>query len=150
MRASSSVTLAVILAAFAAACSSGSNGLYCAGINNPVVLTLTNVTPAAGASVPNAAIVHSFSVTNDIAFEDIALSYTALHTAGDPTPAIAFTYTVAAESTDYTSTPVTWATAPAHVDLEAPIVYQTPDGCGYALPSPLFSYDVTGPVMGTP
>jgi hypothetical protein len=109
------------------------------------VLTLSDVTPALGASVPNQAIVHSFSVLDDIAFEDIALSYPAAHTAGDPEPDIAFTYTITAESTDFAAAPVVWSHAPGHVEIDAPVVYQTTDGCAYTLPSPLFSYDVEAP-----
>lgn len=128
----------------ACACSGTTDQPLCSGVNDPTVLTLANVTPALGDTVANDAIVHSFSVTDDVAFSDIALGYLPSHTAGTPDPAIAFTYTIAAATTDFTSTPVVWSTAPGHVELEAPLIYQTPDGCAYTLPSPLFSYDVTG------
>src|SRR5262249_8299950 len=102
-----------LLGALAAcACSGSTTQGYCPGITNPTVLTLDDVTPAAGASVPNEAIVHSFSVLNDIAFEDIALGSLPSHTAGIPTPAITFTYTITAESTDFASAPVVWSDAP--------------------------------------
>jgi len=137
--------LAVFLASGACACSGTSNQLDCGGINAPTVLTLVNLVPALGDSVPNTAIVHSFSITDDIVFSDIALDYLATHTAGTPDPALTFTYTISDQTTDLTSPPVVWTSAPGHVELDAPIVYQTPDGCGYKLPSPLFSYDVTAP-----
>ena len=139
------ILLCALGAACACACSGTSDQSVCTGVNDPTVLTLSNVSPALGASVPNVSIVHSFSVLNDIAFEDIALTQLASHTAGDATPAIDFTYTVAAESTDFTSTAVEWSNAPGHVELAAPVVYQTTDGCAYTLPSPLFSYDVNAP-----
>jgi hypothetical protein len=129
----------------ACACSGTSNQDTCGGINDPTELTLVNVVPALGDSVPNQDIVHSFSITDDIAFSDIALAYLETHTAGTSNPAIQFTYTIAAETTDLTSAPVVWTSAPGHVELEAPIIYQTSDGCAYKLPSPLFSYDVTAP-----
>ena len=129
----------------ACACSGTSSQDDCPGINDPTVLTLVNVNPALGDSVPNEAIVHSFSITDDIAFSDIALAYLETHTAGTPDPAIEFTYTISTTTTDLTSAPIVWSNAPGHVELEAPIVYQTPDGCAYTLPSPLFSYDVTAP-----
>ena len=137
--------LCALGATLACGCLGQSDQNTCAGVNDPTVLTLSDVTPALGAVVPNDSIVHSFSVLNDIAFEDIALSDLATHTAGNPDPAIEFTYTIAAESTDFTSPPVVWSRAPGHVELEAPVIYQTTDGCAYALPSPLFSYDVEPP-----
>jgi hypothetical protein len=139
-------TLLGFLTVFGAgACSEKTTQDDCAGINNPTVLTLVNLAPAIGDSVPNQAIVHSFSITDDIVFSDIALAYLETHTAGTPDPALQFTYTIAETTTDLTSPPVVWTSAPGHVELEAPIVYQTPDGCAYALPSPLFSYDVAAP-----
>lgn len=140
-------TLLCACGAFVAcACSSTSDEVFCGGVTNPTVLTLDSVTPALGATVPNDEIVHSFSVLNDIVFQDIALEELPSHTAGDPSSAITFGYTVAAESTDLAAAdPVDWSYAPGHVELDAPIIYQTDDGCAYKLPSPLFSYDVTPP-----
>jgi hypothetical protein len=140
------LSLHTLLAALGAlACSGTSHSDPCGGINDPTVLTLVNVSPALGASVPNEAIVHSFSITDDIVFSDIAFDYLESHTAGTPAPALTFSYTIGAETTDLTSTAVVWSNVPGHVELEAPIVYQTPDACAYKLPSPLFSYDVTAP-----
>ncbi len=142
-------SLHALLGAFgvfgACACSGTSSEDHCSGINDPTVLTLVNVVPALGDSVPNQDIVHSFSIADDIVFSDIALAYLETHTAGTPGPALKFSYEIAAATTDFTSSPVVWTSAPGHVELEAPIIYQTPDGCAYELPSPLFAYDVTAP-----
>ncbi len=139
-------TVLALLGAAACGCSGASDQAFCPGVADPTVLTLADVTPAAGAIVTNEAIVHSFSVLNDIAFDDIAFRQLPSHTAGDAIPSIAFTYTIAAESTDFTAAPVVWSHAPGHVEIDAPLVYQTTDGCAYTLPSPLFSYDLSGPV----
>jgi hypothetical protein len=145
------LSLRALLAAVGAlgvcACSGSGAGDQgtCAGVNAPTVLTLVNLVPALGDSVPNRDIVHSFSIADDLVFSDIALAYLETHTAGTPEPALQFTYTIAEQTTDLTSSPVVWTSAPGHVELGAPLVYQTPDGCAYELPSPLFSYDVTAP-----
>jgi hypothetical protein len=137
---------ALLVPALLFGCSGISDGVNCASVNAPAELHLTNVAPALGSSVPNDAVVHTFSVQDNVAFEDIALAYLPAHTAGDPDPALTFNYKVSADTVDYTATdPVTWQTAPGHVEIEAPVIYQTPDGCAYQLPTPLFSYDVTAP-----
>jgi hypothetical protein len=132
----------VLELAFVAGCSSSSESVNCGGIGMPTELHV-DVTPALGASVPNNKIVHTFTVLDPIGFDSQAIGYSSSHTAGDPDPALVFSLPDA--NNTLTAAAVTWEYAPAHVEFEFPIVYQTPDGCGYQLPSPLFSYDITAP-----
>jgi hypothetical protein len=117
----------------------------CPGISSPALLELADVTPAPGSTLPNEDIVHAFTVTTPVAFDSIAFALSAAHTAGNPTPGFTFSLMLEGSGVVYTAEPLTWETAPAHVEFYSPVVYQTPDGCGYKLPSPLFSYDVTAP-----
>jgi hypothetical protein len=126
-------------------CAPENTDVVCAGPNAPAELHLANVTPAPGSTVANDAIVHSFSVQDDIAFEDILLAYPPAHTAGASDPALTFSYKISSTTVDYTGVAVTWEAAPGHVEIDAPVIYQTPEGCSFQLPTPLFSYDLAGP-----
>lgn len=114
----------------------------------PMTFTLKGVSPAVGSSVPNSNIVQSFTIAGQL----VQLTPTfvlapPLHTAGAPAPSpIGWTITVSGEDTVYTSQPISWATAPGHVELEpnAPVQVQS-TGCVWTLPMPTFSYDVTSP-----
>jgi hypothetical protein len=125
-----------------AGCSSQTESVNCGGIGAPTELHV-DVTPALGASVPNKDIVHTLTVLDPIGFDSQAIDYTAAHTAGDPDPALVFSLPDA--NNTLTAAKITWEYAPAHVEFEFPVVYATPDGCGYVLPSPLFAYDITTP-----
>ena len=136
---------ALFLASATTGCAGPADPPGCGGIDAPALLDVSDLTPALGASVPNDTIVHSFTVSGPVGFEDIALVYPDAHTAGQPSTALAFSYTPLGDGAAYAADPVTWETAPAHVEIDAPVVYESDDGCGYALPTPLFSYDVTPP-----
>ena len=71
----------------------------------------------------------------------------ATHTAGAPTPnPVRWALAVSGADTLYTSEPVTWATAPGHVELDPPGLLEDPGThCVWELPRPTFSYDVTAP-----
>jgi hypothetical protein len=130
------------------ACSDPSPAPNCPGVGAPALLELSDLTPALGASVVNDAIVHSFTVEGDVSFDGVAsdaLSYPRVHTAGTADPALAFEHVPASDLTHFTSVAVTWANAPAHVEITTPLVFETDEGCAYQLPAPLFSYDVTAP-----
>ena len=135
-----------LLAAFEllllAGCSGSSSDVVCGGVGAPAELHLGNVTPELGSTVVNDDIVHSFSVLDDIAFDDMALTLAPAHTAGASDPALSFAYKISATTTDYTAAAVSWETAPGHVELNSDAIYQTPDGCAYRLPTPLFAYDL--------
>jgi hypothetical protein len=128
-----------------AGCSASSSDIVCGGAAAPAELHVGSVAPELGATVANDAIVHSFSVLDNIAFEDMALTLAPAHTAGASDPALTFAYKISTTTTDYTATPVTWDTAPGHVEINSDAIYQTPDGCAYRLPTPLFSYEVDAP-----
>jgi hypothetical protein len=53
-----------------------------------------------------------------------------------------FSVTQSGADLRYEAGPVTWQTAPGDVYVQVPEVFETPDGCAYALPDPLFSYSV--------
>jgi hypothetical protein len=126
-------------------CSDEPTGPTCPGISNPEVLELSELTPAIGASVPNDAIVHSFVVTGDIAFASIAFGFLEGHEAGKASPPLELSYAKDERGVVYTAEPTSFENAPSHVEIGVPVVYETPDGCAYRLPSPLFSYELTTP-----
>lgn len=134
--------LAALELLFLAGCSGSSSDIVCGGVGAPTELHVGNVTPELGSTVVNDDIVHSFSVLDDIAFDDMALTLAPAHTAGASDPALSFAYKISATTTDYTAAAVTWETAPGHVELNSNAIYQTPDGCAYRLPTPLFAYDL--------
>lgn len=126
-----------------AGCSGSSSDIICGGAAAPAELHLSGVTPELGAVAANADIVHSFSVLDNVGFEKLMLAYAPAHTAGASDPALSFQ--PGAGTNTYTAAAVTWETAPAHVELDSEAIYQTPDGCAYRLPTPLFSYDLDAP-----
>jgi hypothetical protein len=115
----------------------------CGTIQNPDLLELADVEPAAGSSVPNQNIVHRFTIVGSVGVEQPALGFSPVHTAGEPAPA--FAWSRLAGSLQYTSNGVTWANAPATVEIESAAKYQAPDGCVYAFPTPMFAYEITAP-----
>lgn len=126
-----------------AGCSGSSSDIICGGAAAPAELHLSGVTPELGSVAANADIVHSFSVLDNVGFEKLMLAYAPAHTAGASDPALSFQ--PGAGTNTYTAAAVTWETAPAHVELDSEAIYQTPDGCAYRLPTPLFSYDLDAP-----
>jgi hypothetical protein len=141
-------SLPAVLVAFAPSllgCSDDPAAPTCAGISSPAVLELAELTPAVGATVPNDDIVHSFLVTGDVAFTSIAFAYSKAHDAGKASPELELSYSQEDDGVLYTAEPTTWENAPGHVEMAVPVVYETSEGCGYRLPFPLFSYDVTAP-----
>jgi hypothetical protein len=135
--------LLVLLAA--SGCVEASPTPSCPGLGAPTVLEVTDLSPALGDSVSNDAIVHRFTLAEDIRVDGLALEGSPEHTAGLAHPALSFHHDPPSAADQFTADPITWATAPAHVEIVSPIVYQTDEGCAYQLPSPLFSYDVTPP-----
>jgi hypothetical protein len=115
------------------------------------MLTLKDVTPAAGSTVPDADIVHGFTVVNAPGlFKSVQLSPIAgKHTAGDSVPS-SWTFTASQSGKDirYEAAGVKWTHVPGHVAIEISERFQTADGCIYGLPSPLFDYDVTAAGAG--
>jgi hypothetical protein len=117
----------------------------CGTILSPNEFTVIDVQPAAGSSVPNSNIVHTFTIKGQHIEVAMNLGMASEHTAGDPTPALSFSFSASASGNDsiYTSAPVTWA-MPGHVELNEGGVQTNPaSGCVSVLPNPLFSYDVT-------
>jgi hypothetical protein len=123
----------------------------CGTVGAPKLLELTDVTPAAGASVPNSGVVHAFTVVAAPGlFTSLGLQYVAPeHTAGAADPS-AWKITAKASGADvrYEAGPVSFANAPGHVTIASGQKFATADGCVYALPSPLFDYDVTPATPG--
>jgi len=126
---------------------SSSDGPNCGTSSAPDVLTLSDVQPALGSSVVNSAIVQSFKIVGRHLQLTPSFGLAATHTAGITTPnPVHWTITLAGADTQYTSEPITWATAPGHVELDPPgLLDDTSSGCILALPTPTFSYEVTAP-----
>jgi len=115
-----------------------------------MTVTLTNVSPAAGGSVTNSMIVHTFQTVDlDARLPSLQLATLPTHTAGAIPQSVAPTVTQVARpggsGTDFLySFTVTWPTAPGHVALAEPALYVDPTtNCKFQFPSPLFDYDVT-------
>jgi hypothetical protein len=113
-------------------------------------VALTNVAPAAGASVKNSMIVHTFQTVDvDAQLPSLELATLPTHTAGAvPQPLSPTVMHVARPSgsgTDFLyAFTVTWPTAPGHVTLIEPALYIDPTtNCKFQFPTPLFDYDIT-------
>jgi hypothetical protein len=119
----------------------------CGSESEPIVLTLSGISPVAGASVPNSAIVQTFTIDGMHLQILPTFALTVAHTAGQPTPSpVGWTMTLSGANTLYTSQPITWQTAPGHVELAPPgLLEDTKTHCVSILPTPTFSYDVTAP-----
>jgi hypothetical protein len=110
----------------------------------PLMLTLGEVKPAQGSSVPNTGIVHEFTVIGLRAVIQPDLRLMISHSAGPPDPAqLMVSIDPSNPDVRYTFAPLRWTNAPAQVALEVAGLYQTQEGCTYAFPSPLFSYAIT-------
>ena len=115
----------------------------CGTVQEPLELTLKNVEPALGSSLPNANIVQSFTIAGKQLKIELALARPASHTAGEPVPAtITWSYGVSGSDTVYTSQPISWSKA-GHVELDPAGLLETADHCVWVMSTPVFSYDVT-------
>ena len=138
-------------ASFALACGGGddgggdSNEKDCGTASDPDPFVIANVEPAVGASVPNTGIVHRFKIVGTLYVDTLQTLLVAAHTAGTPTGNPMWTITNDGDGALYTSSPITWTTAPAHVEVDFAGGYAAPDGCVFAFPSPMFSYELTAP-----
>ena len=128
-------------------CSSSDAKPSCGTASAPDELDITNVQPALGSSVPNKAIVQSFTIVGRHLELTPTFKLAGTHTAGNTTPnPVPWTITLSGADTLYTSEPITWATAPGHVELDpSSLLDDTSSGCILTLPTPMFSYDVTAP-----
>lgn len=121
-------------------------GPSCGTAQAPMALTLTDVSPASGASLPNSSIVERFTIVGQHLKIDANFGLPAAHTAGQTVPSpVHWTYGVSGADTVYTSEPFAWQNAPAHVEVDSIGLLQTTDGCVWALPNQIFKYDVTAP-----
>ena len=110
------------------------------------MLTIKDVKPASGSSVPNANIVQSFTIVGKLLQIDPSFSQSGAHTAGARIPnTVSWTYAASGGDTVYTSQPLSWTTAPGHVELGPGGLLVTPDNCVSVMPTPTFSYDITAP-----
>ncbi|MEQ9317532.1 MAG: hypothetical protein RIF41_00175 [Polyangiaceae bacterium] len=111
----------------------------------PQILTLADVTPEAGTTVPATGVVHRFTTTDAPGFvEMFTFEFGAANTAGLPTQG-SFSFTIMDNQDGtftYESAPVDFPMA-GDVEFSVQEIYQFPDGCFYAFPNPLFSYAVT-------
>jgi hypothetical protein len=121
------------------------DGGVCGTRGAPGILTLTSLTPAAGATVHNQAIVHGFTVVRAPAeFNNFTLKLGPSHTAGLPSPENPmFRMTTVGSDIIYQLVVDTWSISPGHVELAAGANYEL-KGCTWSFPEPLFSYDIVG------
>jgi hypothetical protein len=143
------VCVLAALAAVGCGSSDSSSAKACGTQLNPSEFKVSNVTPALGATVPNSGIVQSFTIDGELIQLTPNFGAAAAHTAGDSTPnPVVWMATVSASGKDavYTSEPITWATAPGHVELNIGGLFQnTTTGCVSRFPGPMYSYDITAP-----
>jgi len=128
----------------------GADSGICGTANEPGVLKLSNLLPVLGGSVVNRAIVHSFTVVNAPAdFYSFDLLHGDGHSAGLSTPdSPRFKTTRSGNNISYQMTIDSWSNVPGHVVLNAAGTFQTSQGCTWAFPTPMFSYDVkAAPVL---
>ncbi len=141
--------LAALAAVGCGSSDTNSSSSACGTQLSPDEFKVSAVSPAIGASVPNSGVVQSFTIDGQLIQVTPTFSPAATHTAGDAMPnPLGWTPTVSASGKDtvYTSAPVTWATAPGHVELNIGGLFQNQtSGCVSRFPGPMFSYDVTAP-----
>jgi len=118
----------------------------CGTVQEPLVLTLADVKPALGSSLANANIVQSFTIVGKLLKIEPSFAFSAKHSAGAAIPPkVSWTLGASGADTVYTTQPISWTSAPAHVELNPPGLLVTTDGCVSVLPTPTFSYDITAP-----
>ena len=107
------------------------------------MLSLGDLKPSPGSSVPNSGIVHEFKVIGVRVLFEPDLTLTLAHTAGAPEPAqLMVSIDPSSPDIRYTFAPLRWTNAPAQVVIDVNKLDQTEEGCTYAFPNPLFSYEV--------
>jgi hypothetical protein len=119
-------------------------GPGCGTAAQPLMLSLGDLKPSLGSSVPNSGIVHEFKIIGLRVLFEPDLTLTLAHTAGTPEPAqLMVSIDPSTPDVRYTFAPLRWTNAPSQVAIDVDKLYQTEDGCTYAFPNPLFSYEVT-------
>lgn len=119
----------------------------CGTVQEPRTIELSNVSPALGATVPNTAIVQTFTIVGQHLLTTPTFGgLPGVHTAGQQMPSpVGYTPVISGADLVYTSQPLTWQNAPAHVELVPSSIVYTDDGCVWTFPTPIFEYDVTAP-----
>lgn len=124
---------------------SGAGQPGCGTQADPQIITLADVSPAPGMTVPRTGVVHRFTTTDAPGFvEMFTFGFGQANTAGLPLQG-SFSFTVVDNldgTVTYESAPVDFPMA-GNVEFSVQEVYQFPGGCFYAFPNPLFSYSVT-------
>ena len=132
----------LLFAVLSTACGSDADDDAANSCNSPTKeLAVTNALPAPGASQLNRDIFHSFKLDGQATKRVLKPVFGPSHTAGEPIAPIYWGYAESNGAQYYQSNLVTWTTSPAHVELVFPD-FKGDDGCPYALPNPVFSYDV--------
>jgi hypothetical protein len=146
-----------LLAALAAGCaaengededsddvSAGAESPDCAPADDPAELTIRDVAPAPGSTVPNADIVHRFVIADSPGvFTSLQLLLEPEHTAGtlDP-PAVMFSIVPMDDDIEYSLPALRWM-AVGHVEVSFGGGFVDDDGCHWVFPPGIFSYDLS-------
>lgn len=122
----------------------GDNG-GCGTAQNPTPISVKDILPEAGSTVPNQDIQHEFTVVNPPGvLSNLNFTPGAAHTAGGRDPAsVSYQSTVNGNEYTYTSIAFSWENAPAVIDLPHTGVFLDANSCVYSIPNLVFSYDVT-------
>jgi hypothetical protein len=138
-----------LLAIVIAGCggSDDANKPSCGTADAPMAIELKDISPAAGATVPNSGIVETFTIVGRHLQITPTFALPPAHTAGQPVPApTQWSIAVSGADTVYTSMPLSWEKAPGHVEADSyGLLETTSDHCISALPKKIFEYDVTAP-----
>lgn len=119
----------------------------CGTEEEPAILVLKDVKPGAGETVSNRGIVEQFTLVDaPFMVQEFPFVLLSKHTAGTSSPSpLQLTVDVQGKDLVYSATIDSWATAPGHVERGLRGFWKNDNGCAFAFPSPLFSYDITAP-----
>lgn len=116
----------------------------CGTLEKPLPVEVKDVSPAIGASVPNSAIVMTFTVAKaQLKFGPDFATPTSDSTGTAST--FRWRHSEVDANTVYSLGPMTFENAPSHFELEFAGLLQTTDDCIWQPPKQIFSFDVTKP-----
>jgi hypothetical protein len=118
----------------------------CASADDPAELTISDVTPAPGSTVPNVDVVHRFVIADSPGlFSDLLLAVEPGHTAGTfDSEMPEFTVVPRGDDLEYSLPSLQWDSL-GHVQMSIAGVFVDGGGCHYTFPPRIFDYDLREP-----